>query len=68
MQFLFSIFSVYMLYTWDYSEKEPYQQLRNYRFERSDVKEDIEYLKEQEIKFFECIEKKQKPDLILPEI
>ena len=30
--------------------------------------EDIEYLKEQEIKFFECIEKKQKPDLILPEI
>ena len=56
------------LLTWDYSEKEPYQQLRNYRFERSDVKEDIEYLKEQEIKFFECIEKKQKPDLILPEI
>lgn len=24
------------------------------------MKEDIEYLKEQEIKFFECIEKKQK--------
>ena len=28
------------LLTWDYSEKEPYQQLRNYRFERSDVKEE----------------------------
>ena len=51
-----------------YSVTAGLEQLIKYIKELHFSKEDIEYLKEQEIKFFECIEKKQKPDLILPEI
>ena len=39
------------LLTWDYSEKEPYQQLRNYRFERSDVKEEAKEEAKQWVSF-----------------
>jgi len=41
---------------------------RHYKIERSEVMEDIAYLLETEIKFWEYVEKRQKPNLILPVI
>lgn len=36
--------------------------------QRKDVLDDIEYLKEREVKFWDCVQRKVKPPLILPEI
>lgn len=48
---------------------EVYLQTKHYHIERSEVKEDLEFLLEQEIKFWnENVLKKVKPSLILPEI
>lgn len=41
---------------------------KHYRIERSEVEEDIEYLKEKEIKFCENIRKDTRPALVLPDI
>ena len=41
---------------------------QSYRIEREEVKDDLEYLLEKEIKFRECVEKDIMPALILPEI
>lgn len=45
-----------------------YLQTRHYRIERSDVEEDIAYLMDQEEAFWEKVEKKERPALLLPEI
>lgn len=45
-----------------------YLQTRHYRIERSEVEEDIAYLMEQEKAFWEKVEKKERPALLLPEI
>lgn len=54
------------LLTWRYEDKEIYQQLRNYHIERADVLADIEYLQDSEKRFWECVQQKKKPPLILP--
>lgn len=41
---------------------------RHYKIERTDVKEDITYLEQEERKFWEQVQKRQKPSLWLPEI
>lgn len=41
---------------------------RDYHIERSEVKEDIELLKKEEEKFWQMVQKKQKPALLLPKI
>lgn len=41
---------------------------RHYKFERSDLTEDLEYLLEKEIKFWECVTSGCRPNAILPEI
>lgn len=56
------------LLTFKFSEKELYQQIKNYHIERKDVLEDIEYLMEEEKKFWHQVQTKKKPDLILPNI
>lgn len=43
-------------------------QTKDYHIERSDVEEDIEILIKEERRFWEMVEKKQRPALILPEI
>lgn len=45
-----------------------YLQTRHYRIERDEVEEDIAYLMEQEDAFWEKVEKKERPALLLPEI
>ncbi len=45
-----------------------YLQTRHYRIERSEVEEDIVYLMDQEEAFWEKVEKKERPALLLPEI
>ncbi len=45
-----------------------YLQTRHYRIERDEVEEDIAYLMEQEEAFWEKVEKKERPALLLPEI
>ena len=56
------------LLTWRYDDKEVYQQLKNYHIERADVEEDIKYLADAESKFWEQVQKKTRPALLLPEI
>ena len=41
---------------------------KHYTIERSEVKEDIEYLREKEERFCECIRKDTRPALVLPDI
>lgn len=41
---------------------------RDYHIERSEVEDDIELLKKEEKKFWQMVQKKQKPALLLPEI
>ena len=43
-------------------------QTKHYHIERADVQEDIDYLEEAERKFWEQVQSKKRPDLILPEI
>lgn len=43
-------------------------QMNEYRVEREDVEEEIEYLKEQEEQFWSYVERKVQPPLVLPEI
>ena len=45
-----------------------YLQTKHYFIERSEVLGDIEYLAEEERKFWKCVEDKRMPDLILPDI
>ena len=45
-----------------------YLQTKHYFIERSEVEGDIEYLAEEEAKFWKCVEAKSMPDLILPDI
>ena len=45
-----------------------YLQTKHYFIERSKVAGDIEYLAEEEAKFWKCVEAKRMPDLILPDI
>lgn len=45
-----------------------YLQTKHYFIERSEVEGDIEYLAEEEEKFWKCVEDKRMPDLILPDI
>jgi len=40
----------------------------HYWFERSELEPDIEYLKQQEINFWNCVITDKRPDLILPDI
>lgn len=47
---------------------EVYKQTKHYHIERSEVLEDIEYLKQAEIKFWKCVKEHKKPALILPNI
>lgn len=46
----------------------PYLQTKHYFIERSDVEEDIQYLANEEKKFWKTVQEKRKPALILPEI
>lgn len=56
------------LLTWNYGENEVYQQVRNYHIERADVEDDIKYLAEAEAEFWEQVQRKERPALLLPEI
>lgn len=47
---------------------EIYKQTKHFHIERSDVQEDIEFLKTSEIKFWKQVKEGKKPALILPNI
>jgi hypothetical protein len=64
-EFDFAILKAQLKYQFD---SEPYLQTRHYRIERSDVEEDIKLLAVEEKKFADCLKKKKKPGLVLPEI
>lgn len=46
----------------------PYLQTKHYHLERADVEADIEYLMSEEQKFWECVQERKQPALVLPEI
>lgn len=56
----------------DYSEAETKelvkQAVKHYFIERTEVQADLDYLQEEEIKFWKYVESGRKPPLILPEI
>lgn len=56
------------LLTFKFKEKELYQQIKNYHIERSEVESDIQYLAEEEKKFWKQVQERKRPALILPEI
>ena len=56
------------LLTFKFSDKEIYQQIKNYHIERQDVLDDIQYLAQEEPKFWESVQTGQRPALILPNI
>lgn len=45
----------------------PYLQTKHYHIERKDVLDDIEYLAQEEKKFWKMVQTGQKPDLLLPD-
>ena len=51
-----------------FSDGTVYVQTRHYHIERSDVEADIEYLADEERKFWMCVENMKAPPLVLPEI
>ena len=51
-----------------FSDGTVYLQTRHYHIERSDVEVDIEYLADEERKFWTCVENMKDPPLVLPEI
>ena len=51
-----------------FSDGTVYLQTRHYHIERSDVEADIEYLADEERKFWTCVENMKAPLLVLPEI
>lgn len=46
----------------------PYLQTKHYRIERTDVADDIEYLRKAEEKFWKCVTDDKMPGLVLPQI
>lgn len=57
------------LLTFKFDDKEIYQQIKNYHIERKEVLEDIEYLAQEEQRFWnDCVKRGKKPPLKLPEI
>lgn len=63
--FEYAILKAQLKYRYD---DEVYLQTKHFRVERSDVKEDLEYLLNEECKFWAKVIQKKKPDLILPQI
>ena len=56
------------LLTWKFEDREIYQQLRNYHIERSDVEDDIRFLEDSERRFWQHVQKRNCPALVLPKI
>ena len=51
-----------------FNNDETYIQTKHFKIERGDALDDIEYLRDKEQAFFNCIKSNRCPDLILPEI
>lgn len=47
---------------------EVYKQTKHYHIERSEVEEDIEYLRKSEEKFWKQVQERKRPNLLLPQI
>lgn len=56
------------LLTFKFDDKELYQQIKNYHIERTEVQSDIDYLAQEEKKFWQYKEKGIRPPLLLPEL
>lgn len=61
----FAILKAQLKYEFD---GDIYLQTKHYKIERSDVEEDIKYLADAESKFWDQVQKKTRPALLLPEI
>ena len=56
------------LLTFKFNDAEVYQQIRNYHIERSEVEEDIKLLESSEKRFWQQVQERKRPALLLPEI
>lgn len=66
-EFDFAILKAQLKYSFSNGE-EVYLQTKHYRIERDEVSEDLEYLAKEEKKFWQQVQEKRKPNLILPSI
>ena len=64
-EFDFAILKAQLKYSFS---GEIYLQTKHYRIERDEVSEDLEYLAKEERKFWQQVQEKRKPNLILPSI
>lgn len=65
-EFDFAILKAQLKYS--FPNGEVYLQTKHYRIERDEVSEDLEYLAKEEKKFWQQVQEKRKPNLILPSI
>lgn len=65
-EFDFAILKAQLKY--EMPDEELFIQTKHYRIERSEAEADIQYLREKEMEFAECLKNNKKPGLILPEI
>lgn len=56
------------LLTFKFNDAEIYQQIRNYHIERSEVQADIDFLENSERRFWNQVQSKTRPALLLPNI
>lgn len=63
-QFDFAILTAYFRYKDKYGN--PTATIRNYRWERDDLMDDIAYIEPKGDAFWKCVEERKKPPLILP--
>lgn len=47
-------------------EDDVYLQTKHYHINRADVEDDIQYLAEKELQFYECLKKGKEPNMVLP--
>ena len=64
-EFDFAILKAQLKYSFS---GEVYLQTKHYRIERGEVSEDLEYLAKEERRFWQQVQEKRKPNLILPSI
>lgn len=62
----FAILSAWLKY--EIPGEEPFAHVKRYRIERSEVEDDIEYLRAEENKFWECVKNNVEPPRKLPEL
>lgn len=64
----FAILKAQLKYAYGDNVEDIRTECRHYKIERAEVQEDLDYLKTEEIKFWEYVKSEKKPNLLLPSL